>query len=100
MITPSIVTRQILARELAERWRSCAAFPAKKVQVLALGPDPDPAALEALFPGAHALRLSCSTCDQEVDRAVTVGTGSEDEYGPALICGPCLVRCLSLLGDL
>lgn len=61
----------------------------------ALGPNPSPDAVKALWPSA--IGLTCHECERDVEEVVEVGEEPDYESHTARLCGQCLLKTLTLL---
>lgn len=114
---PAYISRTLKAQWAAEAWRrqyektesweegprvfglDPAPRKEKYAALKALGPHPDPDAVDEIIGNNSWTFIYCDECKRDVEEAVLIG--GSDEYGEDRICGDCLragLRALELKG--
>ncbi|WP_414554781.1 hypothetical protein [Stenotrophomonas forensis] len=107
MSAPVVITRKTLAAGAAQRWENqYAGWSAKDgekakvlLQLQALGPDPDPDAVDAIVGNRSWTEVpSCNGCNAaDCSVVVTVGETPGYESSTAHLCEKCVLAALTAL---
>lgn len=90
-------TRHSKAAEAADSWELThkGDRDGKATKIRALGPNPEPEAVNAIIGNESWTRCSCSECGRDVDAVVQLGEELDYESSTAWICKQCVKLALA-----
>lgn len=98
-----IKSRQQIANDAADWWRVHRLHPRQSEEIrqrlekiVALGPTPDPDQIDIATGNDQFTRLTCSECNQHVEKVLQVGDDTDNWEGTVWICKDCVKSGLDL----